>query len=106
MDDVTDFVFREIVATTAKPDVIFTEFTSTDGLFSRGHDKVIRKLRFSEYQRSIVAQIWGANPENFEKAGKYIAELGFDGIDINMGCPDKGVIKKKSGGRWPRLRKS
>ena len=97
MDDVTDFVFREIVATTAKPDVIFTEFTSTDGLFSRGHDKVIRKLRFSEYQRSIVAQIWGATPENFEKAGKYIAELGFDGIDINMGCPDKGVIKKKSG---------
>ncbi|PIS22586.1 tRNA-dihydrouridine synthase, partial [candidate division WWE3 bacterium CG08_land_8_20_14_0_20_41_10] len=79
MDDVTDFVFREIVATTAKPDVIFTEFTSTDGLFSRGHDKVIRKLRFSEYQRSIVAQIWGATPENFEKAGKYIAELGFDG---------------------------
>ena len=97
MDDVTDFVFREIVAITAKPDVLFTEFTSTDGLFSRGHDKVIRKLRFSELQRPIVAQIWGATPENFEKAGKYIEELGFDGIDINMGCPDKGVIKKKSG---------
>lgn len=97
MDDVTDFVFREIVATTAKPDVLFTEFTSTDALFSRGHDKVIRKLRFSELQRPIVAQIWGSTPENLEKAGKYMEELGFDGVDINMGCPDKGVMKKKSG---------
>jgi len=97
MDDVTDFVFREIVATTAKPNVLFTEFTSTDGLFSKGHDKVARRLLFSEVQRPVIAQIWGATPENYEKAAKFIEELGFDGIDINMGCPDKGVMKKNSG---------
>jgi len=97
MDDVTDFVFREIIATIAKPDVLFTEFTSSDALFSNGHDKVIKRLMFTETQRPIVAQIWGATPENFKKAAKYVEELGFDGIDINMGCPDKDVMKKNSG---------
>ena len=97
MDDVTDFVFREIVSTIAKPDVLFTEFTSSDALFSNGHDKVIKRLLFTESQRPVVAQIWGSTPVNFRKAAKYIEELGFDGIDINMGCPDKAVMKKNSG---------
>lgn len=97
MDDVTDFVFREIVSQTARPDVFFTEFTCTDGLFTRGHDKVSRRLNFSENQRPVVAQIWGSTPENFFRSAEYIATMGFDGIDINMGCPDRAVIKKKSG---------
>lgn len=97
MDDVTDLVFREIVATTAKPDVLFTEFTSADALFSRGRDRMIRKLLFTQIQRPIVAQIWGANPENFNKTAKYIEELGFDGIDANMGCPNRSIMKKNSG---------
>jgi len=97
MADVTDFVFREIVSETNKPDVLFTEFTSADGLMFKGRNKVIKNLLFSEKQRPIVAQIWGILPENYFKATKLIHKLGFDGIDINMGCSDKGVIKKNAG---------
>lgn len=94
MEDVTDFVFREIVATTLpKPDVMFTEFTNVEALNSEGFKKTIYRFKFSEKQRPIVAQIWGLNPENYYKTTKLIEELGFDGIDINMGCPVKAVIK-------------
>ena len=97
MEDVTDVVFREIVSQTAAPDVYFTEFTNTDGLFSKGGEKVIRSFRYTENQRPVVAQIWGTNPETFLKAGKLVHELKFDGIDINFGCPEKNVIKKSGG---------
>lgn len=97
MEDVTDVVFREIVCDICKPDVLFTEFTSADGLMSKGKDRVIRSLLYSERQRPIVAQIWGTNLQNYQHATKLIKQLGFDGIDINMGCPDKGVIKKNAG---------
>lgn len=98
MENVTDYVFREIVATLLpKPDVFFTEFTSADGLFSLGRKSTLEKLLLSENQRPVVAQIWGTNPQNFYKATKLIAELGFDGIDINMGCPDRTVCKKGAG---------
>ncbi len=97
MDDVTDLVFRETISRIAKPDVMFTEFTSAEALCSIGKDKGARKLSYSENQRPIVAQIWGSNPEAFRKAAIYIKELGLDGIDINMGCPDKYIMKKGSG---------
>jgi tRNA-dihydrouridine synthase len=97
MEDVTDFVFREIIADIGKPDVLFTEFTNADALSSEGRKDAIRKLLYSEKQRPIVAQIWGATPNNYFKAAQYIEELKFDGIDINMGCPDKKVMKVKSG---------
>ncbi len=97
MDDVTDLVFREIVAITAKPDVMFTEFTSADAISSRGLEGVARKLFYTEVQRPIVAQIWGNNPETFGTAARYIQDKGFDGIDINMGCPDRKIMKKSCG---------
>lgn len=97
MDDVTDLVFRETISRIAKPDVMFTEFTSAEALCSIGKEKVARKLAYTENQRPIVAQIWGSNPEAFKKAAIYIKELGLDGIDINMGCPDKYIMKKGSG---------
>lgn len=93
MDDVTDVVFRQIVAETARPDVFFTEFTSCDGLFSFGHEVLMRRLKIAKGENSIVAQIWGANPETHYKAAKLVKELGFDGVDINMGCPDRNVIR-------------
>lgn len=94
MEDVTDFVFREIVATTLpRPDVMFTEFTNIEALNSEGFAKTIYRFKFSNKQRPIVAQIWGLNPENYYKTAKLIEKLGFDGIDINMGCPVKAVIK-------------
>ncbi len=97
LDGVTDFVFREIIAETAKPDVFFTEFTSIEALCSGGFDKTIARLKYSEKQRYIVAQIWGVDPKKFYKTAKLVKDLGFDGIDINMGCPDRDVMKLGSG---------
>src|SRR3989338_9470355 len=92
MEDVTDFAFREVIAEISKPDVLFTEFTNTEGLFSKGFDRVVQNFKFSQKQKPIVAQIWGIQPENFYKAGQLVRELGFDGLDINMGCPYKKVL--------------
>ncbi len=97
MDDVTDHVFREVMTKITRPTVLVTEFTSIDGLASAGRERVIKKLRFSEAQRPVVAQIWGTKPEHFREAAALVQELGFDGIDINMGCPDRNVMKCKAG---------
>lgn len=97
MDDVTDIVFRQIVNETARPDVFFTEFTNSDGLNSVGNKIVARKLMFDKSQSPIVAQIWGEKPESMEKASGIILKMGFDGIDINMGCPVREVVKKGAG---------
>lgn len=95
MDGVTDTVFRQIVASVGKPDVFFTEFVPVDAILSPVQQKVIEKsLRFTEMERPIVAQIWGSDPEKFYQAAKLLSKLKFDGIDINMGCPDKATIKK------------
>lgn len=98
MADVTDFAQRQILAKHGKPDVIYTEFVSADGLASeKGRQVLIKDLRFEENEHPIVAQIFGAKPENIETASRLVAELGFDGVDINMGCPDKNVIKQGAG---------
>lgn len=95
MDGVTDTVFRQIVSSEGKPDVFFTEFVPIDAILSKpAHKAVEQPLKYSESERPIVAQIWGSNPEYFYKVAKIIKKLGFDGIDINMGCPDKSAIKK------------
>lgn len=93
MDDVTDTVFRQIIAGTAAPDIYFTEFVNVDGLQSPGREKLLHKLQFTEHERPIIAQIWGKKPENFYKTTKDLITMGFDGVDINMGCPVKAVIK-------------
>lgn len=98
MEDVTDFVFREVVATLLpRPHVLFTEFTSSDGVASVGFERVATKLRFSENQRPIVAQLWGNNPEKMFEAARIVQELGFDGLDINMGCPERNLVRKGMG---------
>jgi tRNA-dihydrouridine synthase len=94
MEYVTDFVFREIVSLyLPRPDVMFTEFTNVEALNSAGFDKTIYRFKFDKKERPIVAQIWGLNPENYYKTAKLISELGFDGIDVNMGCTDRAVVK-------------
>lgn len=94
MDGVTDAAFRKLIATeTDKPDVLITEFTNVEGLNSAGKNESLKRLKFSPSEHPIVAQIWGLNPENFYIAAKEIAEMGFDGIDLNMGCPQKDVTK-------------
>ena len=97
MENVTDFVFREIVCDLGRPDIMFTEFTSSNGLESPGKDRVMKKLMYSKRQKPIVAQIWGSSPESMENAAKIVKKLGFDGVDINLGCPDRNVMKKSAG---------
>ncbi len=96
MADVTDFSFRTIIAKYGKPPVMWTEFVSTDGLLSPGKPKLMIDLQYSEAERPIVAQIFGAKPENFYKVAQMLVEMKFDGIDINMGCPVKKVLNQQS----------
>ena len=105
MADVTDVAFRALVAKHGAPHVFWTEFVSADGLY---HTREIQKLPDSENplmrdllkgegQRPIVAQIFSSNPEMIAYATKLIAELGFDGVDLNMGCPDRSIEKQGCG---------
>jgi tRNA-dihydrouridine synthase len=96
MEDVTDIAFRGMVrkANNGMPQVLFTEFTNCDGICSVGQSRVIHRLKYDKAERPIVAQIWGKTPLNYEETSKLCLELGFDGIDINMGCPEKSVIKQ------------
>lgn len=105
MDDVTDTVFRQIIQSTASPDLFFTEFVNVDGLMSPGRAKLLKKLRFVESEKSLVAQLWGLKPENFKAIAGQIAdgslarELGLPGgcnfaaVDLNMGCPAKSEVQ-------------
>jgi tRNA-dihydrouridine synthase len=106
MEDVTDTVFRRIVRGVGGPDVLMTEFTSTDGLCSSGRARVIGRLRFTEAERPLIAQIWGTRPENFLRVAAEVRQMGFDGVDINMGCPVRKIIKRGACGALienPRL---
>ncbi len=98
MEDVTDTVFRAIVKDAGAPDLMMTEFTSTDGLCSVGRSRVVGRLRFTREERPLIAQIWGTRPENFRRVAREVREMGFDGVDINMGCPVRKIIKGGSCG--------
>ncbi|MCE9585197.1 tRNA-dihydrouridine synthase [Candidatus Nomurabacteria bacterium] len=98
MADVTDCAFRQIINKYGKPDVFWTEFVSADGLaHPEARPKLLIDLKFSPNEHPIVAQIFGSRPENIREAAKLCVELGFDGLDINMGCPDKSIEKQGAG---------
>jgi len=104
MADVTDAAFRQMIAKYSRhgehgggPDVFWTEFVSADGLCSEGREILKRDLAFSDRELPIVAQIFSSNVDNMRKTAALIKELGFDGIDINMGCPDKSIEKQGAG---------
>ena len=97
MANVTDAAFRRMFAECGKPDVFWTEFVSVAGLLSKGREKLLVDFWYGEGEHPIVAQIFGSKPEQFEEVGAMIRELGFDGIDINMGCPDRDVEKQGGG---------
>ncbi len=97
MADVTDAPFRSIIAKYGRPDVMYTEFVSADGLFLGGYDNLICDLEYSEEERPIVAQFFSKKPELMVRAAELARERGFDGVDINMGCPDKNVCKQGAG---------
>ncbi len=98
MADVTDYAFRTLINKYGKPDVFWTEFVSADGLAHPvAKEKLLIDLKFSPEEHPIVAQIFGGKPENIKIASSLCKALGFDGIDINMGCPDKSVEKQCAG---------
>jgi tRNA-dihydrouridine synthase len=101
MADVTDAAFRFIISKNSDIEhVTYTEFVSADGLVlapEAGRKKLLKDFEYDEIERPIVAQIFGSKPENIEKAATLVAELGFDGVDINMGCPDKSIEKQGAG---------
>lgn len=110
MADVTDASFRRLIArlsaheradgTVGGPDVTWTEFVSADGLArapEEGRKKLLADLMYSEAERPIVAQLFSSVPEHMEQAAALCWNLGFDGIDINMGCPDRSIEKQGCG---------
>jgi nifR3 family TIM-barrel protein len=105
MADVTDPAYRTLIQETGAPDVFWTEFVSADGLYAtrtRGiledaENPLMRDLQFQKGEHPIVAQIFGNRPETIRYAAQLAAELGFDGVDINMGCPDKAIEKQGAG---------
>lgn len=105
MADVTDPAYRKLIAETGRPDVTWTEFVSADGLYHTREMKklkdednpLVRDLLFTEGERPILAQIFGSNPDTIGYASKLAADLGFDGVDINMGCPDRSIEKQGAG---------
>lgn len=97
MADVTDQAYRRMFAKYGKPDVTWTEFVSADGLCSPGRPALLPDLAYTEGERPIVAQLFTSNPEKMFEAAKLARELGFDGVDINMGCPDKSIEKQGAG---------
>ncbi|OYV27819.1 MAG: hypothetical protein B7W98_00950, partial [Parcubacteria group bacterium 20-58-5] len=105
MADVTDVAFRALVAARGAPNVFWTEFVSADGLYHTreiakmpdAENPLMRDLLFDTSERPIVAQIFSSKPEMIAYATKLVAELGFDGVDINMGCPDRAIEKQGCG---------
>ncbi|RYI30418.1 tRNA-dihydrouridine synthase [Bacillus infantis] len=98
MEDVTDVVFRHVVSEAARPDVFFTEFTNTESYcHPEGNQSVRGRLTFTEDEQPMVAHIWGDKPEFFRQTSIGVAEQGFRGIDINMGCPVPNVAQRGKG---------
>ncbi|MFD5850803.1 tRNA-dihydrouridine synthase [Cytobacillus pseudoceanisediminis] len=98
MEEVTDVVFRHVVSEAARPDVFFTEFTNSDSYcHPEGINSVRGRLTFTEDEQPIVAHIWGDKPEYFRQMSIGMAELGFKGLDINMGCPVPNVAQHGKG---------
>jgi tRNA-dihydrouridine synthase len=98
MEDVTDVVFRHVVSTAARPDVFFTEFTNSESYcHPEGKQSVRGRLTFTEDEQPIVAHIWGDKPEHFKQMSVGMAEAGFKGLDLNMGCPVPNVASNGKG---------
>lgn len=106
MEAVTDVVFRHVVAKAQRPDVFFTEFTNATGWVHAGDKAIGGRLVKTDDENIIVAQLWGSDPAAMEKLSIHCAKLGYDGIDLNMGCPDSSAVKAGGGAgmiRTPEL---
>ena len=102
MDGVTDAPCRTMHGLYGRPDVVLTEFTNVEGLW-RGSDRIFRDFLYTPAERPVVAQIFGCRPEYFYRAAHVVCELGFDGVDINMGCPASSIANKGGGAALIRV---
>lgn len=107
MEGVTDVMFRQVVAKAGRPDLFYTEFTNVSSFASeKGRFNALERLAVAPTDAPIIAQIWGKNPEHFAELAGALEGLGFDGLDINMGCPDRNVNRAGGGAamiRTPEL---
>ncbi len=98
MEGVTDVIFRQVIARAARPDLFFTEFTNVSSFaHEKGRENALSRLKIAPSDSPIIAQIWGKNPEHFSKLASALKDLGFSGIDLNFGCPDKNVNRAGGG---------
>lgn len=102
MEAVTDVVFRHVIKMSASPSVYFTEFTNATGWMHAGDRAIGGRLVKTSDESPIIAQLWGSDPVAMEKLSLHCRELGYDGIDINMGCPDASAIKGGGGAQMIR----
>jgi tRNA-dihydrouridine synthase len=93
MEGVTDTVFRQVMIQIGRPGVFYSEFTNVAGICSKGSEVVAQRLMFNKTETPVVAQLWGVQPEQFFKASELVKEMGFSGVDINLGCPVRDVVK-------------
>lgn len=94
MEDVTDTAFRQVLVKAGPPDLFYTEFTNVEGLCSKGRTQVAHRLLHTDAEQPLIAQIWGSQPQHFYTVAQELAAAGFAGIDINMGCPDRSVVRR------------
>ena len=109
MEGVTDIAFRQVVAKAARPDIFFTEFTNVNSYNSdKGRHNALDRFQTLPSEKPIVAQIWGTKPDFFTETAQALKQLGFEAVDINMGCPDRHVVATGGGSgliRTPELAK-
>ena len=109
MEGVTDIAFRQVVAKAARPDIFFTEFTNVNSYNSdKGRHNALDRFQTLPGEKPIVAQIWGTKPDFFTETAQALKQLGFEAVDINMGCPDRHVVATGGGSgliRTPELAK-
>ena len=98
MEGVTDIIFRQVIVEAGRPDLFFTEFTNVSSYASpKGRANALERLKVAATDAPIIAQIWGKNPEHFSEVSSALSSLGFSGVDLNFGCPDKHVNKAGGG---------
>lgn len=107
MEGVTDVMFRQVIAKAGRPDLFYTEFTNVSSFASeKGRFNALERLEVAPSDAPIIAQIWGKNPAHFAELARELASLGFAGLDLNMGCPDRNVNRAGGGAamiRTPEL---
>ena len=106
MEAVTDVVFRHVVEQAASPDLYMTEFTNATGWVHAGDKAIGGRLVKTDDETRLIAQLWGAVPADISQLAVRCKELGYIGIDINMGCPDQSAVKAGGGSamiRTPEL---